>query len=65
MESLETASDYEQGFERLKAMDRSIVEKLEVAAGNLPSIVGKNEKVRSKTQMCNEDYKLIKHSLIT
>ena len=41
VESLETASDYEQGFERLKAMDHSIDEKLGVAAVDLPSIAGK------------------------
>ena len=48
MESLETASDYEQGFERLKAMNRSIVEKLGVAAGDLPSIVGEKRKSKVK-----------------
>ena len=40
MESLENASDYERGFNRLDTNGKDIVKKLRVLAGNLCEVLG-------------------------
>ena len=44
LEALESASDYEQGFERLDEGQKGLVKKLCEAAGDLSIAVGKKQK---------------------
>jgi len=44
LEALESASDYEQGFERLDEGQKGLVKKLREAAGDLSIAVGKKQK---------------------
>jgi hypothetical protein len=49
LEALENASDYERGLERLDEEQKGVVRRLQEAAGNLSTVVGKKRKRTSNS----------------